>query len=281
MAAVDYPRYLEKFENDGGTVSQVFPVKQYEWESSQGLRAPSAAIAGAHYELDLLGTGLGLKSSARERLRFLIPNITVATIETDFDTLKEKIYKIGRGKLYVINAAGDTRRWAYARPLMLPSSLVRVGQPRVLTVSALEFRRDSDWFGAAQSINQTVSASPTTWTVTNPGNAPVYNAIMRLRANGAAGFANPMIENLTNGYYWSSSRGSISANSELKVDAGKATVEWSDNDGSSYADDFALFTRGTLQVQFMKLDVGANSIRYSGSGTPSLDVLFTFDAPWH
>jgi hypothetical protein len=44
--------------------------------------------------------------------------------------------------------------------------------------------------------------------------------VFRVRSNGAAGFTNPSLTNLTNGYSVSSTRDAANGNSELKIDAG-------------------------------------------------------------
>lgn len=271
MAVVDYPRFAEKFENSGGSVTQTFPTRLYEWESSQDLRTPSASLTGAHYDLDLLGSVIGLKASARERLRFVISNLTVATIETDFDTLKQKIYSIGQGKLYVINSAGSARRWAWARPTILPSSIIQVGQPRILTVSALEFRRDSDWYDTTiTNEGEVLNADPDTVVISNAGNAPVFNAIITLKGT----FTNPSITSSTTGFSFSSTRDGSAAAHWLKIDCGRGTVEFSTDSGATYADDMPNFTRGASQVGFMRIDPGDNSWVITGANGATLACDF-------
>lgn len=273
-------RYAEKFENAGGTVTYTWPVNAYEWQSSQPLRTPAAAISGADYAFDLRGNLAGLKAVAQERVRFLDVQTTTALLETDLDSMRSELLTIGRGKLYVLDSAAS-RRWAYARLAAMPEMALGVGMSRHVPIS-LQFDRYSDWFATALTTHtEAVAVTPKTFTVNNPGNAAAVWMAIRLRSSSAAGFTNPLLENLTNGYSWSSTRDAASTDDELKVDCEALTVSYSINDGGSYANDFSLFTRGSTQVGYFRLEPGDNSIRYTGGGTPSLDVVFSFYAPWH
>jgi len=272
-------RHLEKFTNSAGTVSYSFPLNMAEYAPSQPLRQPSVQIAGADYAYRLRGSLPGLKALGQERVRFLNVGATSAAVESAIDEMRSELFKIGMGKGYLLDSDAS-ERWAWMDLAAMPEITVAVRRELIIP-TLLTLNRYTDWFGAAQSVNQTVAASPTTWTVTNPGNANAYAVVMRLRANTGTGFVNPRLDNLTNGYYWSSTRDSASADDELKVDAGAQTVQYSPDDGVSYANDFSLFTRGTSQIAYMVLAPGDNSIRYTGGGSPSLDVLITFDAVYH
>lgn len=274
------PRYLEKYENSAGTVSYVWPLNAYEWQSSQSLRTPNSLIAGADYAYDLRGSLPGLKALAQERVRFLDVQASTSALETDLDSLRSELWQIGRGKLYVLDSAAS-RRWAYARLAAMPEMTLGVGMTRHVPVS-LQFDRYSDWFATSLTTHtEAVAVSPKTFTVNNPGNAPVTLMTIRLRSSSAAGFTNPLLENLTNGYSWSSTRDAASVNDELKVDTDAMTVQRSTDDGVSYTNDFALFSRGLTQIGYFRLEPGDNSVRYTDGGTPNLDIVFTYYASYH
>lgn len=264
------PRYLEKLESSDGLISITFPTAAYEWESSQALRTPEAVAAGAHYAYDHRGIAEGLKASGSERLRFLMSHATIATLDTNLDTLKEKVLGIGLGKLYTLTAAG-VRRWAWARPTAQPTTLVRAGEPNMLSVSALEFRRESDWYDTSQtSTILTPNADPYTDAVSNAGNAKVYNAVITIKGT----FTNPSITNLTTGYSFSSTRDGSDANHWLEVDCGAFTVRFSTDGGLSWSNDIALFSRGAYQAQFMVLAAGTNSLSIGGCNGATVTTEF-------
>lgn len=270
MAAVQYPWFLEKVENSAGTVSYTFPTEMYELEMRQGLRVPSAALVGADFDLDLLGSAVAPKESGRARLRFIISDPTVANVETEIDTLREKIYGMGVCKVYIINAAGTTRRWAWGRPVAMPDIDIRIGQVRAMAV-ALEFRWDSAWYSTTLTEEgEAINADPDTITITNPGNTKVKDAIITIRGT----FTNPSVSNSTSGYSFSSTRDGSDPDHWLKIDSGRHTVEFSTDGGSTYADDIALFTRGATQVAFMHFLAGDNTLVITGCNGATIDVDF-------
>lgn len=73
----------------------------------------------------------------------------------------------------------------------------------------------------------------------------------------------------------------MSVDSELKVDSERAEVLWSDTNGATYADDYALVTLGPTQVGLMQLEPGDNAMRYSDGASPNLDLEWSFYAPFH
>jgi len=273
------PRIPEKFENLAGAQTYTFPVGEYEWQSSQSLRIPSVSLAGADYAYDLLLTRPGLRTVSRERITLTIQATTPTLVDTAIDNMRAGLWLPGRGKLFTIDNAG-VRRWAYARPESMPATSWRAGDIFRLRVD-LTFARFEDWFkSSAESATTTAASTPKNFTVNNPGNAPVYVMTIRLRANGATGFTNPALVNNTNGYSWSSTRDAASANSELKVDTGRNTIKYSNDNGSSYANDLALFTRGATQVAYFRLDPGDNELTYTDGATPDVDIQFDFYAAY-
>jgi len=272
-------RYLEKLTSEDGLLSYTFPVDDYEHEAEQRYREASEAIIGADYAHDFGGVQPWAKDVGNEAVRFTIWGTSEADAETQFDTCAGTLRRIGRGKLYAL-ASDGSRRWAWAKLAARPSYSARVDDFYNVAV-ALRFRRYSDWFASAATTGtQAVAATPATFTVNNPGNAPVLAAVFRLRSSGATGFTNPSLTNLTNGYSIASTRDAVSANSELRIDAGAARVQWSDDDGASYADDYALATLGATQAGVMRLEPGDNTMRYTDGGTPNLSIEWSFYAAY-
>lgn len=277
------PRIPEKFENAGGTVSQAFPLGEFEWESVQPLRSAVASLVGAHYGFDFRGDLPGIKDFASERIRCTVLSSAPGdpgNVDTDVDAIKSKFWSIGRGKLYTIDH-DNARRWAWARLNAMPSLTWRAGMIFQAPIT-LEFLRLSDWFSTTETaVTETVTADAEEWTVTNPGNIPAEFMTIRLRANATSGISNPKITNVTTGYVLESTFDSSSANDELRIDTENGLVESSDDDGASYDDAFSTYViPDTQHILAMKLNPGANIIRYEGDGTPNLDVTFSFYGPW-
>ncbi len=138
------PRILEKFTSIDGSVSYTFPLANYEWDSSQPLRAGTDSVIGAHYGFDYLGNAPGLKDFATETLRVLDLQATPTAVDTDVDSMLSGMWSCGRGKLYTKDSS-SVERWAYARLVSMPSLSWKAGDIFSKTV-AWNFRRQSDWF---------------------------------------------------------------------------------------------------------------------------------------
>ena len=274
-------RYAEKFESVDASQSYTFPLYAYEYEPSQALRPRIAVAVGADYGLDLAGAARWPKDIAAAAVRFeMVGSSTPGALDTDIDSMMSTLLRIGLGKLFTIDNAG-TRRWAYAKLDAVPQVTVRIQEWMRQPVS-IHFTRLSDWFASSTTTaTRTVTASPETFTITNPGNAPVYRAVFRFRANAAAGFTNPQLENLTNGYSFSTTRDSASADSEVRVNTETEVVQYSNDDGATYADDYTNFSQLATQAGMMLLDPGDNSMRLTCGGTPNYDFVHTFYAPYH
>lgn len=279
------PRMLEKFENIAGSVTVDFPSAEFEQESESPLRVPVASLLGAHHGLDLLGGNPGLFDFGSERLRAVVHETAgPATVDTKVDELTSEVWGIGLGKIFTIDSAG-ARRWAYARVRSIPRLTWRAGDIFQKGV-ALDFVRLSPWLGTTQITDtHTITASPTTYTVSNPGNLPATFVVIRLRANTAGGFTNPKVENTTTVqtpfgsvlYTFETARDSASSNSEVRLSTGTpvddAAAEYSNDNGGSYADDFAQIVIPTAhRVLGFALAPGNNSIRVTVGGTPNVDV---------
>lgn len=273
-------RYIEKIENIAATISYLFPLKAYEWTSEQSFRTAYAAVAGADYAHDFHGYLSAPKDVARERIRAIAVESSAANLEAEIDEMRSELQRIGLGKAYTLESDGTTRRWAYARPASLPNLMRGVGQTLHMP-TGFDMLRFSDWFAAAASTGtQSVTASPTDFTIANNGNIPAKFMVFRLRAGASGGITNPSILNQTNNYSIATTRDSASLNDEIRINTETKTVEYSTDDGVSYADDYALVTLGGTQVGFFLLDPGNNSIRITCGGTPNFSFEWSFFAPF-
>lgn len=282
------PRRVEKWVNLAGTVTVNVPSYEVEWESAQGLRAPRAVVSGASYAYDLLGTNPALFDAGSERVRCLLYEPGGPTdVDDSLDDLMSGLWGMGLCKIYVVDSAG-ARRWAYGRVQSMPTITWKAGDILSKGVS-IDFVRLSPWLGeTAITHTETVTASPDTFTVNNPGNLPATIVEVRFRSNSAAGFTNPKIENLTAVstpfgsvlYTFETARDAASINDEVRLFTGSpeeaAAVEYSTNNGSSYADDFAQITIPTVhRVLAFALAQGDNSLKATIGGTANVDIEIT------
>lgn len=273
---------MEKFTSVSGAVSYTFPLKAYEWESVESLRTAFLESVGMDFAYDALHNAPSLRSVANETVRFLVVGADSTAVDTAVDSLRGNLLNIGRGKLYTIDGS-SVRRWCYARLVAMPD--VRVAVPAMVHVPAVvQFQRFSPWFSEAIVAGydniDVPGTNPMSISVTNPGNVPAKFVAIRFRSDAAGGFTNPVLLNGTNGYTFSSTRDATGTESELKVDTEDLSVRYSNDNGATYADDFALFTIGPNQGSFFQLEPGVNALTYTDGGTPNLHIDIIFYAPY-
>lgn len=274
-------RYPYLFESDDGAIAVQFGTAQLEYDQSQDYRVASAPLVGADYQHDFLGVYQSPKENGVEVVRWMIIGVKHDDyIEDAFDELASKIDRIGRGKLWTIGTRSD-RRWCSARPVRRPVPIIGAETVNHMPVEC-EFARFSDWYGETLQTGSTViSSTPHAFEITNPGNARVRNAIFRLRSSGATGFTNPSLVSSTAGLQLVSSRDAQSVDSELRIDCGQMRVEYSNDNGSTYVDDYDKVTIPATQVVLMDIEPGLNSFTYSqDSGTPNATLEWSFYAAY-
>lgn len=281
------PRMLRRFENQAGTIIYNFPALNAEYESEQGLTLPDTPIIGADYGFDHLGITKGIKGYGTERVRMSIySKCDVGDIDTEFDNLKSKLYRAGLGKGFSQSYSGN-RRWAKMRLSEMPFyAVMAIDQPssaKLLGATAI-FKRESDWYGEDAIIdNHLCTAVTQTYTVNNPGNAVADNLSIVLQPLTAAGYTNPVVENLTNLDKFSTNRDSTATTSRVKLDPTIPFVGNSTTSGASYTDDFAnyILPAITQRPLTFHLEPGDNSIRVTSIGVPNFRVFITFYPQYH
>lgn len=279
---VDAVRYLEKFTSSDGGTSVTFPGDLYEYESNQDYRQATAAGVGADYAHDYFGSNPWPKAAANENVRFVIWQTTAALVESTYDTLVSSCRRIGMGKLYTLDSDGS-RRWAWAKLEARPSWKTDWGQYYNAPVS-LRFTRFSDWLGTTQVTGTvTLNSTPKTFTITNPGNEAVKGAaalLLTLRANASAGFTAPQLVNAATNQQINSARNSASVNSRLRIDCEKEAVQYSNDGGSTWTNDYANVTLPAIQQALMTLAPGDNVFTYTDGGTANAFLDYQFYAPY-
>ncbi len=274
---VDRPRLLTHFESLDGTVVVELPKRAYEWESSQGVRSAIEPAVGADYGVDLHGVLPAPLDVASERVRGLVVAASGAALDSDLAALRANLHAIGRGKLHATDGDG-AYRWAWARLASMPDVSITYEMRRHAPFIC-QFTRLSDWFSATKTtVQQTILASPTTVNVTNDGAAPARAITFLLAAKGAGGFSSPSIANALTSESWASTRVAANASAQLRVDTGRMSVEYSTDAGNSWVDDYANFSTGAVQIGFLRLLPGSQSLTVTG--VTNADLTVEFYAPY-
>lgn len=279
------PRYPTKFQNAAGTAEFVFPLAEYSFEIEGGLYVPESPLTGAHGGLDLLGAGTAPKQSNMLRLGFTVYEDEPKTVDATVDEMLQKIHSYGRGKLWTsgLNSAGAVElRWTWARAVAMPRLSWQGGD--VVSKRALcGFRCEPFWYGenlleitdhiVDEPQSFAIVSDPDTLVIDNPGNAPIYNAVITLGGT----YTNPTITN-SNGYRLSTTRDGASADQRVRFDAGRPAVEYSSDAGVTWEGDYTNFVRRTGQIHLMVLDPGENTFTVTGcsSGTLTIDAYAAY-----
>lgn len=274
------PGKIVRFESADAGIVYTFSLAQYEFEEDQFSRTPTFPAAGADGAFDGWRAGVAPVELKTIRLRGTIVAASAAAVDTAVDEMRGEFRRIGRGKLFMA-MADASERWTWARATIMPFRRFQTNDVQRQDFRC-EFLANPDWYDDALTTDtETVTASGQTWIVNNPGNVPAKLVVLRLRANGAAGITNPKITNQTTGHILESARDSASADDEIRYDTERGAVEYSTDDGSTYADDFGQYVLPTTQVPLtFELAPGNNTLQYTGGGTPALDVATSFYAPF-
>lgn len=273
-------RYLDRFTSADGATVVTFPIELYEWQSKQELRTAFVKAIGADYAIDLLGGDPAPKEPGTESLSFDVGEDSDGAINTLIDSLKGDCHRIGGGKLWTTDAAGN-RRWAWARATEGPGYSITVDTEFQVPV-ALEFTRLSDWFGETlQTHIEAVTSTPHTFDLTTQGNAPVQAVVIRFRSASNTGYTNPKLRNKTNGENFQVMRAASSAFDEIRVDTGRWACEASTDDGLSYSDAMADLVIADRQFNILTLAEGLNQMEFSDDAFPSLSLEISYYDTFH
>ncbi len=271
--AVAGPRHVYKFVSTDGTITALFPLARAEFSTDQPLMNATAAAVGMDYAVDLHRTGRAPLGVARETVRALVTAPDSAGLDSASDQLVSDIQAIGRGQLWSIGADGS-ERWAEARAVDVARPVVTYQSLRSAAVT-LTFDRYTDWRAPDLTVaTASLRSGSVNVTVTNDGNGDVHAIRFLLEANAANGFATPAVTHGLTGETWASTRTAANNQHKLRVDAGAYTVERSTDNGATWASDYAAFSQGSLQVGFMRLLPGSQTLVVTGCPNAELRIEF-------
>ncbi|MFA7297313.1 MAG: carbohydrate binding domain-containing protein [Dehalococcoidia bacterium] len=120
------------------------------------------------------------------------------------------------------------------------------------------------------------NAQTVAFPVTNPGNAPVHNAVVTL----AGTVLEPTIRNLTTGDEVGSTFAGVSPDDVLRLDAGRVAVEVSDDGGETWADAYEDAVLGDTQLGIVTLAPGQNDFEVEVGDEPDAEFRMTFHAAY-
>lgn len=205
----------------------------------------------------------------------------------------------GRGRLWQTDYnLEENPRWTYAKARNLTTLPWQMHDVRFARSEVEFFGEDPHWYAnlavgdhsdmvtvdddlfPAQGedieeylfAEETITTSPHTFDVENKGDATCFRCIFRLESLDPDGFTNPRLENITanlpheiDGVEWSSTRDGSNSSHILQVNTWIPQVNLSTDGGSSWANDYPLFTHA--RHFWFALAPGVNTLRFSSGGT--------------
>lgn len=274
MAITYYqPRTPVRYESGADdTDGYDFPRNQFEFDLTSGLYVPTLPVAGGNFAGKLLGDRSPTQQNRRLSIRYVHRGDTPQAADTALDAARAAIAEIPDGRLIMLGQDGsdDVERWAYAHPLSMPSvrwqsgDIFRIG-------SGIEFELTSTFKDATiTNMSQvTVNGSTETFTITNPGNATVYDAVFTLDGDADT----PILENLTSGDIVTLNYSLSSEEWELDCGRYTSTIE-----GVGAWNVTSLPVSG---VYFIRLLPGVNNFELRCTGTPAATLDCAFYGAWH
>lgn len=277
MVATQQLRYAFKFTGEGGEV--VFPLAQFEYEPAQDFRSADMPLVGADYAFDFAGVHPWAKAVGVESVRFLLAGSPAQALQDQYDSMLTILMNAGMGQLWTTDPGGD-ERWADAKLASRPTITSVTNRWGYSPVSC-RFRRYSDWQGPIVTGSQVVNTTPQLVALPNDGTARQRRFTFRLRSNSATGFNRPQMEHMGNGLVLGSTRVASTALQEIKIDGERSLVDWSTDDGLTYVSDWASVVLGPKQVDFMRLEPGVNTLRFTNTGTPNFTFEWSYCPAYH
>lgn len=258
-----------------------------------GNRSALQEVPGAGGAFDMLGDEAP-KTAQQVTLQFLIEETTGPLVLAERDTMLAALQD-GRQKLYWEMEDG-TWRWAWAKCMQISmprTKLTELALPVTVVFEVAEgvvYDRYSaggpewgafEWgagalWGTGVTVSFPFSGVSTDITVTNEGNADALAAIT-VSCSAVQTAQNVKVSRRVGGAdaQWFQATRTIAASKALVVDCAAYSVEY---DG---ADDYANFSFGTNQVEWLHLEPGDNTIRIvcangGDAGTIEFDFYPTF-----
>lgn len=187
-------RRIVRFESADGLLVLELPMWRAEQEERQAARLAVGRPPLMHYGSDLQGSATVVVDVAEISYRALLVDHDGADVA--LDQIRSLLRRIGRGKLWM-QLSDNTERWCWARAGELASYEISYAKP-LQTGLSITFQRLSDWYGAEQqSLTQTVTSSPASFTLVSDGTVPTRQLEIEIVSLSAEGFANPQIRNVS------------------------------------------------------------------------------------
>lgn len=270
------PRIPVRFESADGTEVLTFPLAGFTLDIDQDMDTPDEKLAGVDGSWDSVGDGEATLRPITVRLSFEAVEDEPQDVDTVVDDVLSKLRRFGVGKLWTVgrdNLGADVERWGWFRATGKPGQRWRAGD--VLSKGLIAtFRGGPYWMSETQeTAGGALAESPHTYAVNVPGTGPVYWMVMTITAAAAGGFTNVIIENLSNGYTLTGTRDAVGSADVMRIDTELQSFEYSADNGGTWADDFASWEYGALQVAPFRLEGGqVNNLRITGVPNGAFDL---------
>ncbi len=276
----------ESFTSIDETASYAFTYL-VTWASGGVLSTPSSDLGGGQYGFDELGSVPGLPRISHESVRFSILADDAGGMNDAVDVMINRLWAIGRGKLWVSDNAGN-RRWCYARIDAIPQPERSTQYVNLIPVIAT-FKRFSHWFDEdpMEFEGNGTRDNPVDFIVNNPGGANSYPILQIDPTGGTNQILSWRWDNLETGE-WVSAEDSqpFSAAFNYRFDAENMSAylfQSSGHDPSPGTTRYSLWDRTqypVTQAPFMTVLPGQQTIRFEVTGatvgSSSADYYFRF-----
>jgi hypothetical protein len=207
-------RRIVRFESADGLLVLELPMWKAEQEERQAARLAVERSPLMHYGSDLQGSATVVVDVADISHRALLVDHDGA--DAALDQIRALLRRIGRGKLWM-QLSDNTERWCWARAGELGSYEISHDRP-LQTGLSITFQRLSDWYAVSQqTVSQTVTTSPASFTLVSVGTVPTRQLEIEISALGTGGFTNPQIRNVSAAMGFSVTASSSAPNQKVLV----------------------------------------------------------------
>lgn len=245
------------------------------WEISA--RTTLQQVVGADGVFDQYGSGAWPLSEGRVRCSFILWGDTKADLAAAWDEMMRAL-RVGEQKLFAEHV--DDEIWTWAKVDGLPSWTRERSHYNHRRVELTFILREPFWYKDRTHV-QSIGTSPFTFNVFNDGSAVCRRPVITIKANSATGFRQPRLINQTTGKEFRIMRSSVSANTWVRLDAGRRTVEASENAGLTWVDVRHTLVIPETQVDLFTIAAGMNTVEYSDVISPNITLEISYADTYH
>jgi len=231
-------------------------------------------VPGAHGAFDPYGDRPWPLNEGRITYRWLVCGSTKQATDALIDEVAH-LPMLGEQKLVEVLEDGS-ERYTWAKVEGRPQIVLGYQYVEYFEVTATFVQRLPYWFVDAMTVTQAVAATPTTFNVTQNGNEESRQLVLTLKPNGAAGYTQPVLRNVTNNHRLQIMHTATDVNNWVRVDMKRGTIEESTDGGITWQNAYKYLLLPATQIDLFRLEAGSNEISYTDNGTPSLTITLDY-----